>query len=216
MSRHNIHMEVVIVNLKVLTVFYVSIQKQGIFQGGIMKIALLFSVLLLLAFPAPVRAAFYQWVDAQGVTHFTDDPNKIPSRYQKRAKQLKLLEESEPAPSAAKPQLSPEAARQAAEPMKPAPALTFGGHPEEWWREQFSALRTELKDLQDGLPDKQAKLAALRRKRAIYMRAQDREAVNSMQDGISADELRITQLQSQISELEGQAARAEVPVQWRQ
>jgi hypothetical protein len=209
-------MEVLIVNLKVLTVFYVSIQKQGIFRGGIMKITLLFFVLLLLAFPAPVRAAFYQWVDAQGVTHFTDDPNKIPSRYQKRAKKLKMSEESAPAPAAAKSQPSPEAAQQAAEPMKPAPALVLGGHPEEWWREHFSALRTELKNLQDGLADKQAKLVALRRKRAIYTRAQDREAVNGMQDGISADELRISQLQSQISELEGQAARADVPVPWRQ
>ena len=180
-----------------------------------MKLALLFFVLLLQAFPAPVRAAFYQWVDAQGVTHFTDDSNKIPSRYQKRAKKLELPEDSAPAPSA-KSKLSPEAAQQAAEPMKPAPALSFGGHPEEWWREQFNTLRTELKNLQDGLADKQAKLAVLRRKRAIYTRAQDREAVNGMQDEISADQLRITQLQGQISELEGRAARAEVPVQWRQ
>ena len=174
-----------------------------------MKITLLVILLLLQAFPAQVQGAFYQWVDGQGVTHFTDDQEKIPSQYRARAKELKLLETpavSRPAPNPAPPE---QAARAKA-------AANPGGQTEEWWRERFSELRGELKELQDGLPDKQTKVAELRRKRAIYTRAQDRVALNAMRDAISADETRIAELQKQLAELELRATQAGVPVEWRQ
>jgi hypothetical protein len=162
-------------------------------------------LLLLLQFPAPsAHAAFYQWSDAQGVIHFTDDPDKIPSKYLKRARRLKLS--GQPAP----PQV--QAPSQVAKPQAPGP----GGQTEQWWRERFSALRDELKTLQDGLPAKRASLVALRRRRAVYMRAQDRVAVNNMQAEVSADEARLSDLQNQIDALEQDAAKALVPAEWRQ
>jgi len=178
-----------------------------------MKIALLFLVLLQL-FPSAVQAAFYQWDDAGGVTHFTDDPDKIPARYQKRAKKLDLSE-APPAYRGAKPGAQPSPQGGAPSVIESAP-LSYGGQSEQWWRNRFASLRGELQSLSEGLPDKQAKLSELRRKRAIYMRAQDREAVNSMQAVISADELRISELQKQIAELEGEASRSGVPTAWRQ
>jgi hypothetical protein len=178
-------------------------------QGGMMKLALLSFVLLLQFFPASAHAAFYEWGDAEGVTHFTDNPDKIPARYRARAKKLKLSEEAAPA-RAAEP--VPQAAPEAAEPAGP----SFGGQPEQWWRDQFSVLRRELKALQDGLSGKQEKLAELRRKRVIYSKAQDRVALNSLQAEVSVDEVRIAELQQQIAELERRAVRASVPLDWRQ
>jgi hypothetical protein len=172
-----------------------------------MKPALLFLVLLTLCFPGSVRAAFYQWVDAQGVTHFTDNQDKIPAKYQKKAKKLTLPEEPAQAAPAGQQDSVPDASPQ---------EQTFGGQPEKWWRGRFTALRAELDRQQQGLREKQDKLVELRRQRVIYTRAQDREAVNSMQAEISVTELRITELQNQLSELDRQATRAAVPVEWRQ
>jgi len=174
-----------------------------------MKFALLSFVLLLQLFPASVHAAFYQWGDAEGVTHFTDNPDNIPARYRARAKKLQLPEESAPSRAA---QPEPPASPDAADPAAP----SFGGQTEQWWRERFSVLRRELKTLQDGISEKQEKLADLRRRRVVYSRAQDREALNSLQAEVSVDEVRIAELQSQIAELDRQAVRASVPLEWRQ
>jgi predicted nucleic acid-binding Zn-ribbon protein len=84
-----------------------------------------------------------------------------------------------------------------------------------WWRQRFAALRSELKALQDGVAQKQTRLVELRRERRIYTRARDREAVNLLTDEISADEVRINQVMKQIDELEQDATRAAVPMEWR-
>jgi DNA repair exonuclease SbcCD ATPase subunit len=177
-----------------------------------MKIALLLIVLLLQFFPPRAGAAFYQWVDSAGVTHFTDDPDKIPGKYQKRAKKLKISEEpSAVSPDKAQP-ATPGTGPKAAAPQPPG----VNGQSEQLWRERFSELRGELKNLQTLLAEKQEKLVQLRRKRAIYMRAQDREAVNSMQAEIAAAEQRSADLQNQIDALDRQATAAGVPAKWRQ
>ena len=174
-----------------------------------MKVTILVLVVLL-HFPAlSAQAAFYQWVDTHGVTHFTDNHDKIPSRYRKSAKRLDLTDQSAPAQASAP---EPQAPAQAAPPK----ASSYGGQTEGWWREKFSALRGELKALGEGLPAKQAQLVELRRKRVIYTRARDREAVNSMQAEISADEARMADLQKRLDALELDAAKALVPAEWRQ
>ena len=176
-----------------------------------MKIALLFLVLLLQFYPLAADAAFYQWVDAAGVTHFTDNPDKIPNKYRKRAKKLKLSEEPSGGAAATTRSAAPAAASQAAAPQP----RDFGGHPEQWWRGRYAELRGKLKALQSGLAEKQSKLVELRRKRIIYTRAQDRVALNSMQAEISVDEVHIAELQDQIAELNLQATKAGVPAERR-
>jgi bacterioferritin (cytochrome b1) len=175
-----------------------------------MKIALLFLVLLLPMHLLAADAPFYQWVDSAGVTHFTDNPDKIPAKFRKRAKKMRLPEQSSGAASA-----TPQHAAPAAPAVSVPEPLSFDGQPEQWWRGRFAELRTQLKALQAGLTGKQTKLAELRRKRAIYTRAQDRVALNSMQAEISADEVQIAQLQKQIAELDLQASKAGVPAEWR-
>jgi len=174
-----------------------------------MKLALLVLVVLLQSSAIPARAAYYQWIDAQGVTHFTDNPDKIPQKYQKKARRLKLSEN--PAPAQV-PAPQPQPAPQVVMPQ----AQESGSRSEQSWRVRFSALRGELKSLKERLPAKQTRLAELRRKRVIFMRAQDRVALNDMQAEISADEARISELQDQIGVLEREAAGAGVPAEWRQ
>ena len=171
-----------------------------------MKLYPLVLLLLLLQFvPSRVLAAFYRWLDADGVVHFTDDPKRIPLKYRQKAKKLDLPAESAPAPTEPSPQASP----QAYEPSLP------GGHAEDWWRQRFATLRDEVKALQDGLVVKQEKLVELRRTRTIYQRARDREAVNRMEADISGDETRLSRLLNQMEALDREATRAAVPAQWR-
>ncbi|HBG06661.1 MAG: hypothetical protein A2075_10120 [Geobacteraceae bacterium GWC2_58_44] len=171
-----------------------------------MKGFLLALLVLLHAAAPPVHAAFYQWTDAQGVVHLTDERDAIPKKYQGRAKRLELPDEGAP-PRAAAP--VPQTPAQASAPAAP------GLHDESWWRQRFAALRGELKALKDALPQKQVKLAELRRERRIFVKARDREAVNALEAEISADELRISELLNGIDALEQDAARAGVPAGWR-
>jgi len=172
-----------------------------------MKTSLLVLLMLFQLAPPFAHAAFYQWKDASGVVHLTDNPDKIPKLYQKKTKRLDLAGPPKPAGAAAS---MPQAAPRAAAPRPPAP----GGHDERWWRARVSALRTELKARQNARSQKEVKLARLQRERRIFQRAKDRVAVNAMQAELSADEARIGELLSQIGVLELEAARAGVPAEW--
>lgn len=166
-------------------------------------------LLLLLQVAVPfAQAAFYQWTDAQGVVHFTDDPDKIPPKYQKKARRLNIPDQPAPAP---KEPPAPQASPQVSPPKEVIP----DGKGEEWWRERYAKFRGELKTLEDGLAQKQTELVQLKRKRTIYVRARDREAVNVMQAEISADEARIAELLNQLAALELEATREGVPAEWR-
>lgn len=173
-----------------------------------MKILSIAAILLLLPL-APVQAqgTIYRWTDVKGVTHFTDNAENIPSRYRSKAKKVEVDEESTiavhppPVPSAQERALVDKEAN--------------GGHPEQWWRRRFTATRNELKMLEEGLPEKEAKLAELRRKHVIFQRPQDRVAANAENDAITADRQRIDQLRQQLSDLEAAAEKAGVPAEWR-
>lgn len=167
---------------------------------------LVFLVLLLAAAPF-ANAAFYQWTDAWGVIHLTDDFRKVPKQYQKSAKKLEFPDE----PATRSPEAVPQPPRQVSRPPAPAP----GGHPERWWRQRFATLRGQLQAQEATLAEMEDKLVQYRRKRAIYGGARARVAENAMGDEVSAQRLRISDLRAQIAELEQAAAKAEVPVEWR-
>ncbi len=73
-----------------------------------------------------------------------------------------------------------------------------------------------MKSIQDNLPAKKEKLAALGRKRTLYHKASDRTAFNALNDEIAKDEARLTELQNNLSDLDSEAAKAGVPLEWRQ
>ncbi|HJV64471.1 MAG TPA: DUF4124 domain-containing protein [Geomonas sp.] len=170
-----------------------------------------FPLLFLLIFilNSVAYAAFFKWVDDHGVVHFTDNRNKIPKKYRKQAKQLAIMDDSSPskppqqaAPAAAQPPASQE--------------LTYGGHDQYWWRQQFASQKARVQTLQESLVQKNTKLTELRRKRAIYFRAQDRVAINNLQDLITAEESKLSDALKQLDELDQEATRAGVPADWRQ
>lgn len=178
-------------------------------QGGFVKAYVPVLLVLLQAAALPARADFYQWTDAQGVIHLSNDRDNIPGKYRKRARRVQ---------DAAPPAVSPKPAGgdPGAAPAEPAgqPILP-GGHPESWWRERYFALRSDIAALEQGLPGKRVRLLEVQRERRIFMRARDREAANALESEIGRDETRIVELNKMLDALEAEAARAGVPLEWR-
>jgi hypothetical protein len=184
-------------------------------QGGCaMKI---FLVLLVTVFGVSISAYAdtYQWVDDKGVVNFTDNPESIPKKYLKKVKVL---------PSVAPEQGSQAESTDEAAPPAPSAQSTepglqkeiYGGHDESWWRSRYSGLRGEIKSLQDGLPAKREELEELRRAQTIYTFPRNREAYQNKLAEIQRDEARISDLTSQLANLDAEAAAAGIPFAWRQ
>lgn len=169
-------------------------------------------VLLTITVVSIVEAETYEWVDSTGVTHFTDDPDRVPAKYRARVKERASVkgEESpstpaqQPAPVAEKPLVPPQQQE------------AYGGHDGAWWRNSFRSLRKEQKSLQDKLPEKKEQLAAIHRRRVIYQKASYREAFNKLNQEIKDDEARIQELQDKLDALDRDATTAGVPKEWRQ
>ena len=168
-------------------------------------------VFALLLFKTVAQGATYEWLDDKGVVHFTDDPDRIPSKYLKRVKERDSVK-GEPAKPA------PPPAAESAAPVVPADKgeRLYGGYGEDWWRASFAGLRAEIKSIEDGLPAKKDRLNVLRRKRVLYQRGSDRVSFNEMDDDIGRDEARIKELREKLSALDAQASRDGVPSEWRQ
>jgi hypothetical protein len=172
---------------------------------------LLIGILFIIA---AAHAATYEWVDSQGVIHFTDDPDKIPFKYRNKARQLDLT----PAPG--EKELPPaQPPRQPAVESVPAAdnaGSLYGGHNESWWRASFKAWRDEMKTIQENLPGKKERLNVLRRKRIIYQKPGDRTAYYDLSAEIEKDEARIKEVQNQLAALDAEADKSGVPLEWRQ
>ncbi len=179
-----------------------------------MKYAL-FLILTVFLFSTNVQAALYQWTDDRGVINFTDNPDSVPAKYRKRVKKRPSINmEGDESGSIQQEGESPQT-------TEPAPAfenqpLLYGGHNEDWWRSQFKSLRSELKNIQDGLPAKKEELEAARRKMTIYAYPRYRKAYYDLLADIEKDNNRIKELNGQLESLDNEASRAGVPMDWRQ
>lgn len=118
-----------------------------------MRNILLATMLLALCAPSLVRGSTYQWRDAGGTLHFTDDPDRIPAAYQDRAREIESVK-GETKPAAAK---TPAASAGPGNSASAKPAASAG-------RERLAA---ELKSLQEGLAVKKKELATLRHKWSV-------------------------------------------------
>jgi hypothetical protein len=169
-----------------------------------MRISFLLAGILAMATVA--LAEVYEWTDSQGGVHFTDNADKIPAKYRNKAleKELQPVIEIKDKPAEA---VAPE--------VQNIPS-SYGEHNETWWRSSYSALREEMKSIQDNLPKKRDKLTELRRKRAIYQKTSGRIAYYDMKKEIELDEARVTELQKQLADLDDKAAKDGVPLGWRQ
>lgn len=175
----------------------------------------LFHVLAIVTgFTVAAQAETYRWVDDKGVIHYTDNPDRIPSRFLKRVKEIPAPGVDGPGQDSRAPE--PIQQRQPQRDLTGSSLNLPGGLSEQEWRARFTALRVEMKTLQDGLPEKREILDQFRRKRLIYQRPQDRSAFNEHKDKIERDEARIKELEAQLAVLEIEASRAGVPIGWRQ
>jgi len=162
----------------------------------------------LMSIAVAAHADIYEWTDSQGGVHYTDDLHNVPAKFKNKVRKVEVQPTIEkgsggaPPPSAAPP------------PMKQ--AALYGGHDEMWWRSSFKNLHDEIKTLQDGLPAKREKALAQHRKYVIFSKPSDRVAENGMNAEIANDQQRIEALQKQLADLDSEATRAGVPMEWRQ
>ena len=162
-----------------------------------MKGIIVFVGIMLMA--AVASADTFQWSDSQGV-HFTDDIDKVPAKYRNKAQKVDV---------------TPVIQQEQTEEQAPA-AKTHGGQGEEWWRSRFRALRDEMKSIQDKLPEKKEKFASRHRRYVIFSKPSDRVAENDLDNDIKNDEARIEDIRRQLADLDVEASKAGVPMEWRQ
>lgn len=179
-----------------------------------MKISLLLVAAVLAVSLSSAYADTYQWVDDSGVMNFTDNPESVPKKYQKKVKIIRS-ESGEPGATTSSPASPTPSVSQPAMESSPRANL-YGGHDESWWRSRYAGLRGEIKALQDGLPAKREELENLRRKLVVYTFARNREAYQAKLAEIQQDEARISDLTAQLANLDNEAAAAGVPFSWRQ
>jgi len=156
---------------------------------------------------AVAHADTYEWTDSQGGLHFTDNLDKIPANYLNKVRKVDVkpvIQEKEQPSQLEQKSIAPHAQK------------LFGGHNEMWWRSSFDSLRKEIKNIQDGLPEKKKGLNELRRNYVIFSKPSTRIAYNDLNADIEKDEARVTELQNRLADLDNSATKAGVPMEWRQ
>lgn len=198
-------------------------------------------VLVITVFACSAALAdVYEWVDRDGVTHFTDDLHKVPARYRDKMKRRESATAEKRAPEASAPPPAPETLQGIPK------AGLYGGHDESWWRSGFRALREQMKRIQGDLPGKKDELTKLHHEWVVSMGrtpkagetrddrfikpppeskeelshalstpGRHREAYYNKKAEIERDEVRIKEIEVQIAALDAEATRAGVPFEWR-
>jgi hypothetical protein len=154
---------------------------------------------------AVAHADIYQWKDTDGGVHFTDNQDRIPPGYRNKAKKVDVtpaIQSSEKTGNS-----TPSTGQN--------DAVTYGGHDEMWWRTSFKALRDQITNYQGNLTDKKAKLVELRRSRNLYMKREDRQDLNDMEGEVKHDEEQLVNLENRLSDLDYEASKYGVPLEWR-
>ncbi|MBJ6800379.1 DUF4124 domain-containing protein [Geomonas propionica] len=120
-----------------------------------MRRTTMIATVFLFAAPTLVLGGTYQWRDDAGTVHFTDDSDRIPGKYLKRAQEVDAASAAKPAANAPK-QEAPVAAPAARRAAAPEP-----GDPNGAQRER---LRGELARIRGGLVGKKQELQKLHHK----------------------------------------------------
>ncbi len=173
------------------------------------------AMLALFVISGAAGADTYQWVDEKGVVNFTDDPDNIPKKYRKKAKVTRSTDKEKSVQQQPAKDTPRQAGAEAAPSASPSQVL-YGGHDQAWWKSRYSALRGEMKSIQDNLPGKKQELDELRRKLRIYTYTRNRIAYQDKLAEIQKDEDRIKVLTEQLASLDAEAGIAGVPFDWRQ
>lgn len=183
--------------------------------------AVFFALVLILPAAGAGQQNFYQWVDKQGTVHFTDNYYAIPPQYRSQVKEVPGGAPPPP-PSPSTPAPGGKAGPAPAAPSPGAAgskkgavqgATLYGEQTAAEWKKSFSDLRKGIQQLQTGLAQKKAYIQAVdsgRRLGSTYD-AQQINLYDRYTKEIPADEAKLTDLQSQLAELERKARYFGVP-----
>jgi hypothetical protein len=192
------------------------------FTGAVMKILvslLIFAVVWNTTTVASTAGSVtYEWTDDQGTVIFSDNPNQIPNKYIKKVKTRGSVKGE-------KQQLIFDEPSNLKQSQPKRTEEVYGGHDEKWWRGQFSGARSEINNLKVELEGKRQTLKSLHYKKVISNSSQtegifgnprkNRENYRQAYEEICNDEERIKVLEQKLIDLEYEAARNGVPLDWR-
>jgi len=160
-----------------------------------LTIASLLALFGLLGFPwAPsAEAAFYRYTDKNGVVHFTDRLESIPSEYRNQIKEYKDMKQPEaPPPQEKGTSKDPGAADQERQ-LREAEQKKKEAEAKQKAREEK---QKQIAALQEQIAAKQKEAGSLRTNWMVY----DRVKVNQLNEEIASLEKQIEALQNELSE----------------
>jgi hypothetical protein len=173
-------------------------------------------IMMTFMYSLSAGAATYEWTDNKGVVNFTDNPDKIPPQYLKKAIKRPSITGAQAGSTAEGINQGQAPVAPGQEPATQNSANLYGGHDQSWWQSRFASIRDELKAIQDGLAGKKDDLLDLRRALTLYGAGHDRKAYYDKLEEIKNDEAREIELREQLKNLDIEASRAAVPLGWRQ
>ncbi len=158
-----------------------------------------------LSVPALALADIYQWEDAAGVIHFTDDMKKVPDKYRDKVRVQKSIA---PSSDTTAPQNNVKDDGKAVSDDE-----LYGDYTLQWWLETFRKKKNEVSQAVSLIETKK-KFAQMfesgRRFGQVYEQA-DVEKYNAYKAELPADEQRLHDLDEEVAELKRKAAILGVP-----
>ncbi len=166
------------------------------------------ALLLAIAPGTGAAGAVYQWTDADGVVHFSDDPGKIPKKFHGTVQELRRPDEPK-APNG----INPEDAQGAQESVsKPAEAVDADGHNREWWQQRVRKWEQKKTDAQANLADAQERLG---KERFLNATTGNMQRIQDISAEVSKYENDLREAENMLSDgLPDEARRAQAPPGW--
>ena len=164
-----------------------------------------FVAIAVFSVPALAFADIYQWEDAAGVVHFTDDMKKVPDKYRDKVRVQKSIA---PSTDTTAPQSNVKGDGKAVSDDE-----LYGEYTLQWWLETFRKKKNEVGQAVILIETKKKFVQMFesgRRFGQIYEQA-DIEKYNLYKTELPADELRLKEVNEEVAELKRKAAILGVP-----
>ena len=179
------------------------------------------AVLLLLA-AGPADEAIYTWTDAEGVAHYTNDPNTVPRRYRDKAHALDgqaLPAEGQAKAPAASLEAKPPTPEETA--PRPPPLPASGAQLDEnAWRKLFQRANERVRRAELNLARDRDALNRVSNEEGYlvvdpYGRTMTAGRATAVRLQVSEDERVLREAREGLQDLERAAAREAIPLEWR-
>jgi hypothetical protein len=151
--------------------------------------------LFLVSLIISVSASYtYEWIDDEGIQHFTDDSSTIPERYQSDMRKREVKPDLPTVPSQGY--------------STPSSVGIDSSAVATAWRRRLEYLTREISVLQEGLETKRKSLAELERRKTLFHKSSDRIAFNQLAADVEQDEKKLADLELQLKEHELEGERS--------